>query len=75
MGDYSRIPGSVVNDEESWFREQNFGYSKVCVPSGAAIRCCHQVLPLILDMGKIVIDGTAQEVLENEDLRHEYLAI
>ena len=30
---------------------------------------------LILDMGKIVFDGTAQEVLENEDLRHEYLPI
>ncbi|KHF25040.1 ABC transporter ATP-binding protein [Solemya velum gill symbiont] len=30
---------------------------------------------LILDMGKLVYDGTAQEVLDNEDLRHEYLAI
>jgi branched-chain amino acid transport system ATP-binding protein len=26
-------------------------------------------------MGKIVFDGTAQEVLDNDDLRHEYLAI
>jgi len=30
---------------------------------------------LILDMGKLVYDGTAQEVLDNEELRHEYLAI
>ena len=30
---------------------------------------------VILDTGKVVFDGTAQEVLENEDLRHEYLAI
>jgi len=30
---------------------------------------------LILDMGQIVFDGTAQEVLDNDDLRHEYLAI
>ena len=30
---------------------------------------------LILDMGKIVFDGAAQEVLDNEDLRQEYLAI
>ena len=30
---------------------------------------------LILDMGEIVFDGTAQEVLDNDDLRHEYLAI
>jgi len=26
-------------------------------------------------MGNIVFDGTAQEVLDNEELRHEYLAI
>ena len=30
---------------------------------------------LILDMGQIVFDGSAQEVLDNEDLRREYLAI
>jgi len=30
---------------------------------------------LILDMGNIVFDGTAQEVLDNEELRHEYLAL
>jgi len=30
---------------------------------------------LILDMGQIVFDGTAQEVLDNEALRQEYLAI
>lgn len=30
---------------------------------------------IILDMGQVVFDGTAQEVLDNEDLRQEYLAI
>ncbi len=30
---------------------------------------------LILDMGKVVFDGTAQEVLDDEKMRHEYLAI
>ena len=30
---------------------------------------------VILDTGTVVFDGTAQEVLENEALRHEYLAI
>ncbi len=30
---------------------------------------------VILDMGQLVFDGTAQEVLDNEELRHEYLAI
>ncbi len=30
---------------------------------------------VILDMGQIVFDGSAREVLEDEDLRHKYLAI
>jgi branched-chain amino acid transport system ATP-binding protein len=30
---------------------------------------------IILDMGQIVFDGTAQEVLDNAELRQEYLAI
>jgi branched-chain amino acid transport system ATP-binding protein len=28
-----------------------------------------------LDTGKIVFDGSAQEVLDDEALRHQYLAI
>lgn len=39
----------------------------------AALRLADRAL--ILDTGKIVFDGTAQEVLDNEELRHEYLAI
>lgn len=30
---------------------------------------------VILDMGQVVFDGTAQEVLDNHQLREEYLAI
>lgn len=30
---------------------------------------------LILDTGTVVFDGTAKEVLDNKELRHEYLAI
>ncbi len=39
----------------------------------AALRLADRAL--ILDMGNIVFDGTAQEVLDDEALRHEYLAI
>ncbi len=39
----------------------------------AALRLADRTL--ILDTGKIVFDGTAQEVLDNEELRHQYLAI
>jgi branched-chain amino acid transport system ATP-binding protein len=30
---------------------------------------------VILDTGMVVYDGTAKEVLDDEDLRHKYLAI
>lgn len=39
----------------------------------AALRLADRAI--ILDMGTIVFDGSAQEVLDNEELRHEYLAI
>jgi branched-chain amino acid transport system ATP-binding protein len=39
----------------------------------AALRIADRAL--ILDTGEIVFDGTAQELLDNKDLRHQYLAI
>jgi len=39
----------------------------------AALRLADRAL--ILDTGEIVFDGTAQELLDNEQLRHQYLAI
>jgi len=39
----------------------------------AALRLADRAI--ILDMGQIVFDGNADDVLENEQLRHEYLAI
>ncbi|HIL20490.1 MAG TPA: ABC transporter ATP-binding protein, partial [Candidatus Thioglobus sp.] len=39
----------------------------------AALRLADRAL--ILDTGEIVFDGTAQELLDNEALRHQYLAI
>ena len=39
----------------------------------AALRIADRAL--ILDTGEIVFDGTAQELLDNDALRHQYLAI
>ncbi len=39
----------------------------------AALRLADRAI--ILDMGQVVFDGLAQEVLDNEDLRQQYLAI
>jgi len=39
----------------------------------AALRLADRAI--ILDTGHVVFDGSAQEVLDNEELRHQYLAI
>jgi len=54
---------------------KKYGITTIIVEQNAvaALRLADRAL--ILDTGKIVFDGTAQEVLDNEDLRHEYLAI
>ena len=54
---------------------KQFGITTIIVEQNAvaALRLADRAL--ILDMGNIVFDGSAQEVLDNEDLRNEYLAI
>lgn len=54
---------------------KQYGITTIIVEQNAvaALRLADRAL--ILDMGNIVFDGTAQEVLDNEELRHEYLAI
>lgn len=54
---------------------KQYGITTIIVEQNAvaALRLADRAL--ILDMGNIVFDGSAQEVLDNEELRHEYLAI
>lgn len=54
-------------------REQ--GMTTVIVEQNAVAALQLADRAVILDTGKVVFDGTAKEVLDNEDLRHEYLAI
>jgi branched-chain amino acid transport system ATP-binding protein len=54
-------------------REQ--GITTVIVEQNAVAALKLADRAVILDTGKVVFDGTAQEVLDNEELRHEYLAI
>ena len=54
-------------------REQ--GITTVIVEQNAVAALKLADRAVILDTGKVVFDGTAKEVLDNEDLRHEYLAI
>ena len=60
---------SIVQD----IREQNITTIIVEQNAVAALKIADRAV--ILDTGKVVYDGTAKEVLDNEDLRHEYLAI
>ena len=54
---------------------KNLGITTVLVEQNAiaALRLADRAI--ILDMGVVVFDGLAQEVLDNEDLRQQYLAI
>ena len=54
-------------------REQ--GITTVIVEQNAVAALNLADRAVILDTGQVVFDGTAQEVLENQELRHEYLAI
>ena len=54
-------------------REQ--GITTVIVEQNAVAALNLADRAVILDTGKVVFDGTAKEVLDNEELRHEYLAI
>ena len=61
--------------------EENLQLAQIAKPIGfiveqnavAALRLADRAL--ILDTGVIVFDGTAQELLDNKKLRHQYLAI
>ena len=54
---------------------KNLGITTVIVEQNAIAALHLADRAVILDMGTVVFDGTAQEVLDNEELRHEYLAI
>ncbi|MCB1491136.1 MAG: ABC transporter ATP-binding protein [Rhodobiaceae bacterium] len=54
---------------------RNAGITTIIVEQNAVAALSLSDRAVILDTGEVVYDGTAQEVLDNEDLRHEYLAI
>jgi len=66
----------IVQEIERIVREiKELGFTTVIVEQNviAALNLADRAV--ILDMGQVVYEGTAKEVLENEDLRHQYLAI
>jgi len=73
---YEGLAPVIVREIEKtlhMIREQ--GITTIIVEQNAVAALEISDRSVILDTGTVVFDGTAKEVLENEDLRHEYLAI
>jgi len=73
---YEGLAPVIVQEIEKtlhYIREQ--GITTIIVEQNAVAALKLADRAVILETGKVVFDGTAKEVLDNEDLRHEYLAI
>lgn len=73
---YEGLAPVVRHDiEKALLEVKNMGITTILVEQNAVAALQLSDSALILDTGEIVFNGTASEVLENEELRHEYLAI
>jgi len=73
---YEGLAPVIVKEIESILNEiKALGFTTVIVEQNviAALNLADRAV--ILDMGHVVYQGDAKEVLENEELRHEYLAL
>jgi len=73
---YEGLAPVIVQEIEKtlhYIREQ--GMTTIIVEQNAVAALKLADRAVILDTGELVYEGAAQEVLENEQLRHEYLAI
>ena len=73
---YEGLAPVIVHEiEKTLVQIKELGMTTIIVEQNAIAALHLADRAIILDMGQVVFDGTAQEVLDNEDLRHEYLAI
>lgn len=73
---YEGLAPVVRHDiEKALLEVKNEGITTILVEQNAVAALKLADRALILDTGEIVFRGSAQEVLDNEQLRHEYLAI
>ena len=61
--------------ERALIEVKSRGITTILVEQNAVAALKFEGSAMILDTGEIAFRGTAQEVLDNEELRHEYLAI
>jgi len=73
---YEGLAPTIVREIENILLEiKSLGYTSIIVEQNAVAALKLADRAVILDTGVVVFDGSAQEVLDNEELRHEYLAI
>ena len=73
---YEGLAPIIVQEIEKILRQvKELGITTIIVEQNAVAALQLADKALILDMGQIAFRGTAQEVLDNQELRHEYLAI
>ncbi|MEM1384832.1 MAG: ABC transporter ATP-binding protein [Pseudomonadota bacterium] len=73
---YEGLAPVIVQEIERTLEQiKELGMTTIIVEQNAIAALHLADRAIILDMGRIVFDGTAQEVLDNEDLRQQYLAI
>ena len=73
---YEGLAPVVRHDiEKALLEVKAMGITTILVEQNAVAALKLADAAMILDTGEIVFDGSAREVLDNEELRHEYLAI
>ncbi|NOR64011.1 MAG: ATP-binding cassette domain-containing protein [Rhodobacteraceae bacterium] len=73
---YEGLAPVIVQEIEKTLQEiRELGITTIIVEQNAVAALKLADRAVILDTGNVVFDGTAQEVLDNEQLREEYLAI
>ena len=73
---YEGLAPVIVQEIEKTLEQiKNLGMTTIIVEQNAIAALHLADRAIILDMGQVVFDGTAQEVLDNAELRQEYLAI
>jgi branched-chain amino acid transport system ATP-binding protein len=73
---YEGLAPVIVQEIETILHEiKELGITTIIVEQNAVAALKLADLAVILDTGEVAFTGTAREVLDNADLRHEYLAI
>jgi branched-chain amino acid transport system ATP-binding protein len=73
---YEGLAPVIVQEIEKTLEEIKVHGMTTIIVEQNAIAALHLAdRAIILDMGQVAFDGTAAEVLDNKELRHEYLAI